>query len=210
MCLVALVATTAAFGRSKLLRWGATDDEVGEHLPGDDLVADPHLVATRAITIHRPARDVWPWVAQLGHGKAGFYSYDVLENLVGCHIHNANRIVPAWQEIRVGDDVRLAPEVRLDVRIADPSGALVLGGGVPMGNAGPLFDFSWAFALRDAGEGGTRLLIRERYRYLHPWVRLMVEPVEVVSFVMTQKMLRGIRDRAEATGSSPQNAATSP
>ena len=198
VCLGAVVATAAVLGRSRLMHWGATEEEVHSPLPGDDVVSGPHLVATRAITIERRVEEVWPWIAQLGQGKAGFYSYDALENLVGCHIHSADRIVPAWQQIRVGDEVRLAPEVGLNVSIADASRALVLGGGVPMGDAAPPFDFSWAFALRDSGEGATRLLVRERYRYLHPWVRFMVEPVEVVSFVMTQKMLRGIRDRAEA------------
>lgn len=198
VCLGAVVATAAVLGRSRLMHWGATEEEVHSHLPGDNVISGPHLVATRAITIQRRAEEVWPWIAQLGQGKAGFYSYDALENLVGCHIHSADRIVPAWQQIRVGDEVHLAPEVGLTVCIADASGALVLSGGVPMGVAASPLDFSWAFALRDAGQGWTRLLVRERYRYLHPWVRLMVEPVEILSFVMTQKMLRGIRDRAEA------------
>lgn len=66
-----------------------------------------------------------------------------------------------------------------------------------MGSAAPPYDFTWAFALRDAPDRSTRLLVRERYAYTRPWARLLVEPVEAVSFVMTQKMLRGIRDRAE-------------
>lgn len=69
----------AVLGRSKLLRWGATADEVREALPGDNLVRDPHLTATRAITIRRTAAEVWPWIAQLGQGRGGFYSYDRLE-----------------------------------------------------------------------------------------------------------------------------------
>src|SRR6185312_7157583 len=71
--------------------------------------------ATRAIAISAPADQVWPWIAQLGQGRGGFYSYDFLENLVGCDIHSADRIVPEWQDVAVGDKVRFAPEVALDV-----------------------------------------------------------------------------------------------
>jgi hypothetical protein len=189
----------AVLGRSKLLRWGATADEVREALPGDNLVRDPHLTATRAITIHRTAAEVWPWIAQLGQGRGGFYSYDRLENLIGCDIHSADRVVAAWQEVRVGHEVRLAPEVALAVALADAPLALVLRGGVPMGVHPPPYDFSWAFVLHEEPPGVTRLVVRERYRYLRAWARLIVEPVAVVSFVMTQRMLLGIRDRAEAT-----------
>jgi hypothetical protein len=180
------------------LRWGATDDEVAEALPGDDLVPHANLTATRGITIHRPAADVWPWIAQLGQGRSGLYSYDALENLVGCDMHSANHIVPEWQAIRVGDPLRLHPEVVLAVAMVVPSHALVVRGGVPMGNTAPPYDFSWAFVLHERSGGATRLLVRERFRYARWWVPLLVEPVELLSFVMSQKMLRGIKQRAEA------------
>jgi hypothetical protein len=93
------------------LRWGATDEERGATLDGDDLIANPDLVATRAITVHALADQVWPWIAQLGQGRGGFYSYDALENLVGCDIHSADRVVPEWQDLKVGDQVKLSPEV---------------------------------------------------------------------------------------------------
>jgi hypothetical protein len=183
--------------RPRLLRWGATEEETEEPLPGDDLIAHPHLVATRAIAIHAPSADVWPWIAQLGQGRGGFYSYDFLENLVGCDIHSANRIFPEWQEIKVGDEVKLAPEVGLEVAALEPGRSLVLRGGVPMGKTPPPYDFTWAYALRERSHETTRLLVRERYAYTRRWAPFLVEPVEAVSFVMHQKMLRGIRDRAE-------------
>jgi hypothetical protein len=179
------------------LEWGATEDEAGAVLPGDGLIPNADLVATRANTIRAPAERVWPWIAQIGQGRGGFYSYDVVENLVGCDIHSADRIVPEWQEIRVGDEVRLAPEVGLVVAVLEPGRALVLRGGVPVRKTAPPYDFTWAFVLRDHPDGTTRLLVRERYGYKRPWARLVVEPVEVVSLVMTQKMLRGIRSRSE-------------
>lgn len=200
---VALVAATggavayALLVRPWHLRWGATDEESDAALPGDDLIPSPDLMATRAITVCTTADRVWPWIAQLGQGRGGLYSYDFLENLVGCDIHSADRIVPEWQEVAVGDEVKLHPEVGLAVALVERGRGLVLRGGVPMGQASPPYDFTWAFVLREQPDGSTRLLVRERYAYTRPWAPLLVEPVEAVSFMMSQKMLRGIRDRAE-------------
>lgn len=183
-------------GRRGQLRWGATDDEVTAPLPGDALVAEPDLVATRAITIRARPVEIWPWIVQLGQNRGGFYSYDALENLVGCDIHSSDRIVPEWQEVHPGDPVHLAPELALTVAVVDPPRAFVLTGGVPMAEAAPPYEFSWAFVLAE-DHATTRLLVRERYAYTRWWAPLLVEPVSVVSFVMHQKMLRGVRDRAE-------------
>src|SRR5918993_1427844 len=182
------------------LRWGATDEECDAILAGNDLIPNPDLTATRAITVHAPAEQVWPWVAQLGQGRGGFYSYDALENLVGCDIHSADQIVPEWQDINVGDQVKLHPEVGLEVAVVEPGRALVLRGGVPMGAVPPPYDFTWAFVVREQPDGTTRLLVRERYAYTQPGAGFLVEPVAVVAFVMSQRMLRGIRDRAEWAG----------
>ncbi len=190
-------ATYIVLARPRQLRWGATDDEVETSLPGDDLIPSADLTATRAITIRAPAGDVWPWIAQLGQGRGGFYSYDFLENLARCDIHSADRVRSEWQGVGVGDEVRLAPEVGLVVASLERGRSLVLRGGIPVGNAAPPYDFTWAFALRDQPGETTRLLVRERYAYTRPWARLIVEPSEAVSFVMSQKMLRGIKERAE-------------
>ncbi len=183
--------------RPRHLRWGASIHERDAFLPGDDLIESPDLTATRAITVGASADRVWPWIAQLGQGRAGFYSYDFLENLAGCDIHSADRIVPEWQDIKIGDEVKLAPPVALDVAALEPGRSLVLRGGVPIGSTPAPYDFTWAWVLRDEPGGTSRLLVRERYAYTRPWARFLVEPVEAISFVMTQKMLRGIRDRAE-------------
>jgi hypothetical protein len=185
------------------LRWGATDQEVDEALPGDSLIASPNLTATRAITVRTSADRVWPWIAQLGQGRGGFYSYDFLENLVGCEIHSSDRVVPEWQHLQAGDEVKLHPEVALGVAVLEPGRSLVLRGGVPMGRTPPPYDFTWAFVLRAGPDDATRLLVRERYGYTRPWAPLLVESVEVFSFIMTQKMLRGIRDRAQRTPATP-------
>jgi hypothetical protein len=182
------------------LGWGATGEERDATLAGDDLIPNPDLVATRAITVHAGADQVWLWIAQLGQGRGGFYSYDALENLVGCDIHSAARVVPEWQDIKVGDQVKLHPEVGLGVAVVEQGSALVLRGGVPMGTVPPPYDCTWAFVVREQPDGTTRLLARERYVYTQRWAGFVVEPVAVVAFVMTQRMLRGIRDRAEFGG----------
>jgi hypothetical protein len=206
-CLVATAGVAYGLaGRRSQLRWGASSRELTAWLPGDDLVADPDLVATRAITVRARPVDVWPWVAQLGQNRGGFYSYDALENLVGCQIHSSDRIVPAWQGVTVGDPVNLAPDVTLSVAIVDPPRAFVLSGGVPMGETAPPYDFSWSFVV-DGQDSTTRLIVRERYAYTRWWAPLLVEPVELVSFVMHQKMLRGIRDRAERAGDHARTSA---
>src|SRR6266699_219190 len=188
--------------RRRYLTWGATDQEIGDPLAGDDLISNPDMVATRAMTIRASAERVWPWIAQLGQVRGGFYSYDRLENLVGCNIHSSNRILREWQEIKVGDEIRLAPQIGLAVAFVEQGRSLVLRGGIPMGKRAAPYDFTWAFTLHEGPDRTTRLLVRERYVYTRAWARLIVEPTELLSFVMSQKMLRGIRDRAERTAAT--------
>jgi hypothetical protein len=202
------VAAYILLARRLQLRWGATDHEEDSPLPGDDLIANPDVIATRAITVRASADQVWPWIAQLGQGRGGFYTYDFLENVVGCDIHSADRIHPEWQGVAVGDEVKLHPEVGLNVAVLEPGLSLVLRGAVPMGSVPPPYDCTWAFVLRRQPDGTTRLLSRERYVYTRRWAPLIVEPAAMVSFVMSQKMLRGIRDRAESTAVLPQASPT--
>jgi hypothetical protein len=190
------IAALALSGRRRLLRWGATDEEIAAVLPGDELISEANVSATRAITIRRSPDVVWPWIAQLGQGRGGFYSYDRLENLLGFDIHSADRVVREWQQIEVGDEVRLAPTVGLKAVIVDPGRALVIQGSLPIARRPP-FESSWAFILCEQPDGTTRLLSRERYCYKRWWAPLVVEPTQAASFVMSRKMLLGIRDRAE-------------
>jgi hypothetical protein len=199
------VLFSALSARRCILRWGATDEEVTDSLPGDDLIGHPDVAATRAITVRRSPDVVWPWIAQLGQGRGGFYSYDFLENLVGCDIHSADRVVPEWQQLVVGDEVRLAPKAALKVAIVEPGRALVLQGSVPLGRTAP-FDSTWAFVLREQPDGTTRLISRERYSHKRWWAPLIVESTQPLSFVMSRKMLLGIRERAERGSRFPSPA----
>lgn len=103
------------------------DGELGWHrardrgvLPGDELIGDARHRRTHAISIQASSRQVWPWLVQMGQGRGGFYGYDWLESLLGLHIHNAESIEPALQNIVLGDQIRLVPEPQ-SRRSASPS-----------------------------------------------------------------------------------------
>lgn len=183
--------------RRRYLRLGSTPVEHAGPHPGDDLVPDAHVVATRGVTIAAPPERVWPWICQIGQDRGGFYSYDAIENLMGFDIHSVDRIVPEWQDVKVGDEIGLEPGVRLRVARVEHGRHLVLTGRVPMGRVTIPARFSWAFVLAGLPDGTTRLLSRARYAHERWWSPLCVEPSEMISSVMTRGMLRGIRRRAE-------------
>jgi len=193
----AFAAFSAVTFRTAYLHWGAATFEASEQLAGDDLIGDPGLTATRAITIEAPPEEVWPWVAQLGQGRGGFYSYDWLENLFGCDVHSAESVVPEWQDPRPGDEFRLHPQVVLRVATVEPGASLVVEGRGQPGEPAPPYDFTWAFVVQPHPHGVTRLLVRERYGYRKPWSAAVVEPLAAASALMSRRMLLGILDRVE-------------
>lgn len=195
---VAVASLSATTFRTAYLHWGAATFEATEQLPGDDLIADPGLVSTRAITIEAPPEQVWPWVAQLGQGRGGFYSHDRLENLFGCDVHSATSVVSQWQDPQAGDEFRLHPRVVLRVASVDPGESMVIEGRGQPGEPAPPYDFTWAFVVQPHPHGATRLLVRERYGYTKPWSAAVVEPLAAVSALMSRRMLLGIRERAES------------
>ena len=89
------------------LRWGATDEEVKRPMPGDDIVSKPSFNATRAVTINAPAKNIYPWIVQMGVNRAGWYSYDLLDNLAR---RSAEVILPEHQNIQVGDLIPMSPD----------------------------------------------------------------------------------------------------
>lgn len=195
------------FIRRWMLLWGSTPDEWEQVLPGDELILAPRTGSTRAVTIRAPIEAVWPWIAQMGQGRGGLYSYDWLENLFGCDIHSSNRVIPELQHVAVGDTVRLVKEgypVDLAFRVAwvHPPRALVL---APPGSHDDTFASgmaysTWAFVLQRVDGGHTRLISRWRTDFRptpmgYFWWQF--GPLEVVNFVMERKMLKGLRARAE-------------
>lgn len=192
--------------------WGATPEEVEGSLPGDELVAEPASQTTRAISIAASPEAVWPWVIQLGADRGGFYTYDWLENLFGLGIHSADQIVPEWQQRAVGDLVHGDAKGTGGWYVAEvrPNDALVLQmanvqAGRPARRDELLrWEFLWTFAVRPGRDGTTRLLVRERVGFDSQVTKLLMAPVGIVSFVMTQRMLRGIKARVEADARGAQ------
>lgn len=192
--------------------WGATRPEVDRRLPGDEFVKDPSYETTRAITIGAPPVEVWPWIVQLGQDRAGFYSYDWLENLFGLDIHNADHIVPEWQELHAGDIVRLGPPDKYDgaarVRVLEieRNRTLVLGPVDETEEDRKMTEHTgggtWAFLLEPTEEGTTRLIVRTRS---HPWKapRTAFYLYDPAHFIMERKMLLGIKERAESARQVP-------
>ena len=121
-----LIGAYLTVGRPLMLHWGATREELRKPLPGDELVPDAAVQSTRAVTVDAPAEAVWPWLAQLGQDRAGFYSYEWLENLAGCEMHNADEIHPEWQEREPGETVYLHPLRGLPVARFEPGRVLAL------------------------------------------------------------------------------------
>jgi hypothetical protein len=185
--------------------WGASAEEVEMSLPGDELVPQPRLETTHAITIQAPASAIWPWLVQLGQGRGGLYSYQRLENLIGCDIHNADRILPEHQDLQVGDKVRLTPQENptFDVAAILPDSTLVLRGDIPSSQGKPT-TWIWIFHLNPIDEGTTRLILRSRLNYASSFVNTLMWRVftDPIAFNMERKMLQGIKARAEAITSN--------
>ena len=193
----ALVAGAVALSYPALLRrrcltWGARPDEVDRELPGDDLLTNADIVATRAITIDAPPSAVWPWLVQMGSGRGGVYTYDWIENLFGLGMHSTDKILPEFQDIKVGDEFQIGPNrPAMRVEVLEPERVLA-------------FRFEdktwvWIFALVPE-DGVTRLLSRNRIATPHAsavsrLANMMI--MEPGSLVMERKMLQGIKERAE-------------
>jgi hypothetical protein len=211
--LMAFIASTVAieqlyrrFLRGWVLTWGATDTEVARRLPGDELLESADIVATRAIGIHAPPSAIWPWLVQMGPRRAGAYTYDWIENLFGLNMHSADRIVPEWQNLEVGEVLR-GNEGRpgMRVEILEPERVL--------SNRSEAGDWIWTFAL-EPENGSTRLISRNRIamKGASAGQRLGMLVMEPGSLIMERKMLLGIKRRAETLAaeqlSQPPQAAT--
>ena len=181
------------------LRWGATAEEANRPLPGDNLVPAPTFYATRAITIAGRPEDIWPWIVQIGYGRAGFYGYDLIENPGSPRgISSAQGIVPELQRLAVGDRVYMSPLAYLVVQSMVPNQFLIWAGDEkPPGGA-----FTWGLFPLD--EHHTRLIFRIRFR--HHWTdrRLLLDLfTEFTDHVAVPKVLLGIKDRVEGRRTEP-------
>jgi hypothetical protein len=180
------------YGRPKVLNWNATREEIERTMPGDEILPDATLQTTRAITIDTTPDDIWPWLVQMGpRPRAGAYTYDWIERLLGIDIENRDEILPEFQELHAGQ--LLATNQKGEgilVREVGPREFLVLQWMPAMS--------TWTFALYPRGDGTTRLVSRNRLNGRGPLFWLGMRGVmEPGSLVMERKMLLGIKERAE-------------
>jgi hypothetical protein len=201
--------------------WGATDEEVQRTLPGDERVPNPNVTATLAVTIRASTRDVWPWMAQIGQERGGLYSYELLENIARCKMHNADRIVPEW-ELKVGDQMRMGPPgypVNQVVALERGRWLLMAGADFKTGIAEPLpqpgqttyTNYALLLYLDERRDGSTRLIARTRLAYAprNFASKLMWEVItDPLGCTMMRKMLLTLKQHAEQLNRQPSTQIT--
>jgi hypothetical protein len=190
---------TAPLYRHWHMRWGATDEEVRGPMPGDDAVPAASFNATRAITIEAPPEQIWPWIVQIGYRRAGFYTYDLLDN---AGFESAGRVLDEFQQPRLGDWMPMAGKVNettaFKVKAFETNEWLL------WEKPGS----TWAWRLLPLTPVRTRLITRLKQRYAWETPAMAVFTLlllEFGDFPMMRRVLRGIKDRAERM--SPPEAA---
>jgi hypothetical protein len=170
------------------LNWGASTEETSRSMPGDNIVSNPTFNATRAVTIDATPEEIWPWIIQMGYRRAGFYSYDRLDN---DGIPSADRLISKFQRLEVGDSIPLTSHEYVKVISIDPCHSMVW----KYKSDDTSTIFTWTWGLYRQNDSQTRLLTRLRYRVSDLHSRLMLEFFEIV---MMRKCMLGIKQRAES------------
>jgi hypothetical protein len=191
--LAILISFYVVIIRPLQLRLGATREEVEGVMPGDDLVSNPTFLATRAITIQGRPEDIWPWIVQMGYDRAGYYGYDLIENIGSKKgIRSEESIVPELQHPKPGDLMPISSVAHLIFGTIEPDRYLIWQSEViPHDGA-----FTWA--LYPIDEGHTRLVSRIRLRYHWTSPALVLDLfTEFADHVAVPKILAGVKDRTE-------------
>lgn len=174
-------------------RWGTTPDDLTRVMIGDRVIVNPTHSATQAVTVDAPPDNIWPWLVQMGYQRGGLYSYDWLDRLFGILDRpSANRVLPELQHLAVGDKIPLGPREELVVSALEPFRALVLSYDAHG------MEWVWQFALYPLDKDHTRLVTRGTERIPNTvGARLGMLVMEPAAFVMTRRMLLGLKHRAE-------------
>jgi len=191
---IALVLTFALL--PQMDRYGATDEETAASLTGDELVHNPRVIYTRAVSINALPEQIYPWIVQLGADKGGMYSYTWLESLIQCPQTNADRIHEEWQNLKVGDKVLMCPNDMppgFEVALIEPNRTIVMGH-----QENGIWSDVWQFVLIPQNDGTTRLVLRSRDAK-EGWLWDVIRPGE---FIMVRRMMLTIKERAQQTAES--------
>lgn len=191
------------FMRGTRNRWGLSDTDASRSYPGDELVSRPRWSWTHGIEIEAAPENVWPWVAQMGADRGGFYSYQWLENVVGCNLRNAETVHDEWT-LKEGDAFRLHPEMpalRVVSLLPGRSFVAYAPADAAARSAGrPWAETSWLFYIEPLEKGRSRFVSRFRCNYsddLSSQLSLTPTLLEPIGFAMDRRMLKGVKERAE-------------
>ena len=190
-------------------KWGMAKDQLIKKFPGDDIVAEPKSQFTHGIEINAPAEFVWPWVAQMGKDRGGFYSYELLENILGLEIYNTDSILDEFQHPRTGDLIPFGPKTAYPLVICDHGKAMVIENYDDLdtrkkykpedGHPENYLHLSWLWFVESVDAENSRFVSRNRLTYKDSFknqliIGLLSEPIV---FAMDRKMCLGIKRRAE-------------
>ncbi len=174
--------------RPWVLNWGASREEIARTMPGDSILLDPTFNATRAVTIDATRAEIWPWIVQMGYRRAGFYSYDRLDN---DGIPSADHLISEYQHLEEGDSLPLSGHDYVTVTVVEPDSSMLW----EYAGDDTTTTFTWAWGLYRLSDQQTRLVTRLRYRASSIRSRVLLDLFEIV---MMRKCLLGIKERAES------------
>ena len=174
--------------------WGTSNEDLTRVMAGDAIIANPRYTQTHALTVNAPPEDIWPWLMQIGYRRGGLYSYDWLDRVFGyLDRPSANRVLPEFQHLAVGDVIPLGRGKGFPVTAIEPCRALVLS------DTNEGFQWVWQFGLYPLDDGRTRLVSRGAQRFANSiGIWLLMRVMEPAAFIMTRRMLLGLQQRAEA------------
>ena len=190
-----LAASTLWFlYRPWALTWGSTAEEIARPMPGDQGLEQPTFNATRAVTIEAPPEAIWPWIVQIGYRRAGFYSYDLLDN---DGIPSAERILPEYQNLKINDLIPLSKTTHVRVAELNPPKIMVLVFEVE----GTWSNATWVWGLYPDDASHTRLVTRLRANARDVRARVFLDLGEII---MMRKCMLGIKQRVEQRAQSAE------
>ncbi|MBT8183214.1 MAG: hypothetical protein KJN76_00110 [Eudoraea sp.] len=190
-------------------RWGMSKSDVMQTFPADDLIPGPKSSFTHGVIIQAPASDVWPWIAQIGQGRGGFYSYEALENLSGLNIYNSDRVLPQYQNPKVGDTIPFGPKDAYPIVYCDPGKGMAIENQYDfdtkktfdpeISSPANYLQLTWLWYVEPLDNKTSRFISRNRVTYssstkTNIMFKVLMEPVV---FAMDRKMCLGIKKRAE-------------
>ncbi len=188
--------------RRWMSRWGTTPSDLARVMAGDGLLVDPTYSGTMAVIVNARPEHIWPWLVQMGYRRGGLYSYDWLDRLFGyLDRPSANQILPECQQLVAGDKIPLGRGPAWPVAVVEPRRALVL----DMRHMGGI-DWVWQFGLYPVDVSRTLLVSRSRVRARTVAAWLLTCAIEPAGFVMTRRMLLGLKQRAEALAATSRRA----